>query len=79
MTPFESKNLPTLGLDYLANLETLAIFVFFYGASFSLAARGSPTSSISGVFVVFFSASVVIFVFVVSCKLISQQDLIPAT
>jgi len=67
MTPLESKFLQHFGIGYLEWAETLSIAVFFYGASSSLAVCASSTSSVSGVFVVLFSASVVIFVFV-SCK-----------
>ena len=37
MTPFESKGLRGLGIAYFESIEALSIFVFFYGASFSLA------------------------------------------
>ena len=67
MTPLESKLLQQLGIHYLRNVELLAFPVFFYGAPSSLVVHASPsTSSIKGAFVVLFSASVVIFMFVFS-------------
>ena len=65
MTPQESEVLQVLALNfYLARLEQSSICVFFYGASSSLEVRGSSTSSITGVFLVLFFASAVIFAFV---------------
>jgi len=68
MTPVEGELLLDIGLDHFESLVQLSISVFFYGASFSLTAWGSSTSLISGVFVVLFSASVVIFTFVFSFR-----------
>ena len=77
MTPLENKFLHRLGVDYSQTLVKLSIIVFFYGMSSSLVVRGSSTSSVTGVFVVLFSASVVIFAFVFFFPLekspISQQ------
>ena len=69
MTPRESEVLQVLGLTYLGRFIVPLIFVFFDGASSgsSLEVRDSSTCSITGVFLVLFSASVVIFAFV-SCK-----------
>jgi len=81
MTPLESGLLHNLGFGYLLAVEQLSIVIFFYGACSSLVVCGSSTSSITGLFVVLFSASVVIFAFVFFSPspkpLISQQDLIP--
>ena len=74
MTPRESEVLQVLGLIRLGRLEELSIYIFFYGASSSLEVRDSSTSSITGVFLVLFSASVVIFAFV-SCKRPSSYSL----
>lgn len=69
MTPLEGELLQRLALDHLQNIVGLSISGFFYGVFSSLVVCGSSTSSISGVFVVLFSASVVIFAFVLSfCK-----------
>ena len=68
MTPLESEVLQQLGLDHLRNLEAFSIYVFFYGEPSSLAVWGSSPTSVSGVFVVLFFASVVIFVFVFSFR-----------
>ena len=69
MTPLESKFLQDVGLYYLWCLEGLSIGIFFYGASSSLLiACGLSTSLIAGVFVILFSASVIIFVFVFSFR-----------
>ena len=67
MPTLEGEFLQGLGLDYLHALEQLSISIFFYGAS-SLVVYDSSISSIilAGVFVVLFSASVVIFMFVLS-------------
>ena len=64
MTPRESEVLQVLGLTYLGRLIVPSIFVFFDGASSSLQVRNSSTRLIIGVFLVLFSASVVIFAFV---------------
>jgi len=67
MTPPETELLHQLGITYLSNVEELSIGVFFYGASSLLMVYGLVfTTSIKGAFVVLFSASVVIFVFVFS-------------
>jgi len=66
MTPPESEFLQNLGIFYLYTVEQVTICVFFYGASSSLAVYDSLTSPITGLFVVLFSMSVVIFVFVFS-------------
>jgi len=85
MTPLENELLQQLGLAYMREVEELSISGFFYGASSSLRLAVLVVrliqSSITGLFVLLFSASVVIFVFVFSfCgPLISQQDLIPET
>ena len=68
MTPLENGLLQRLGFGYLDSLEQLSIYVFFYGASSSLAVQGLSTSPLSGVFLVLFSASVVIFMFVFSFR-----------
>ena len=61
MTP---RDLHNLGISSLRDFDKLLIYVFFYGASFSLVVYGLSTSSITGVFVVLFFASVVIFMLV---------------
>ena len=66
MTPLKIERHQNLGIDALYNVEELSIAIFFYGASSSPVEYGPFTSSIKGVFVVLFSASVVIFVFVLS-------------
>ena len=66
MTPLDSEILQRPGVEYLQNLEELLIIVSLYGESSFLAVCGSSANSLSGVFVVLFSASVVIFVFVFS-------------
>jgi len=66
MTSIETELLQQLGVIFLYNVEELAIGVFFYGASSSLVVYGPFTSSIIGVFVILFSVSVAIFVFVPS-------------
>jgi len=81
MTPLESDLLHKLGLAYLGHLVRLSIFVFFYGAPSLGVFGGSYTSSRTGVSVVLFSASVVLFAFVFPFlkPLVSQQDLTPET
>ena len=66
MTPLESELLLEHGMQYLYEVEVLTIGIFCYGASesSSLAVYDSSTISIKGAFVVLFSASVVIFMFV---------------
>ena len=65
MTPVETGLFQQLGINYLQEVERILIFVFFYGAFSSLAVvYFSSTSSVKGVFVILFSASVVIFMFV---------------
>ena len=64
MTPPEIEVLERFGIAYLCNIEGLSFFIFLHGASSSLVIYGSSTSSITGVFVVIFSASVVIYMFV---------------
>ena len=66
MTPLEIGLLQHLGVGYLWSIEALSIGIFFYGASSSLVVYDPYTSSIKGVFVVLFSASIVIFMFVFS-------------
>ena len=66
MTPLETEPLQHLGIAYLYNVEGLPIGFFFYGASSSFVVYDPSTSLIKGVFVVLFSASVVIFMFVFS-------------
>jgi len=66
MTPLETELLQQLGIACLYNVEELSIGIFLYGASPSLVVYGPSTSSIKGIFVVLFSASVVIFMFVFS-------------
>ena len=68
MTPLETELLQQLGIDYLQEVERISIFVVFYGALASLVdlVYGSSTRSTKGVFVILFSASVVIFVSVSS-------------
>ena len=77
MTPLEAKPLRILGTSYLYDVEELSIGIFFYGMSSSLVIYGPATSSITGVFVVLFSASVVIFVFVLSLPASQLFLLIP--
>ena len=64
MTPIESELLQRLGLAYWRTLEELSIVLSFYGASSLLILYDSSTISIIGAFVLLFSASVVIFMFV---------------
>ena len=66
MTPFESGLLQQLGIRYLVLVEDLSISISFYGASSPLVVHGPSTSLITGAFVVLFSASVAIFMFVFS-------------
>ena len=81
MTPLESERLQHLGTTFLYNIAQLSIAIFFYGASSKLVVHGPSTSSIKGVFVILFSASVVIHTFVFSFLrvgyFISWRDLIP--
>ena len=60
MTPLES-----FGIRSLYGAEHSSILVFFYGAS-SLMVYDPFTTLIKGIFVVLFSASLVIFMFVFS-------------
>jgi len=64
MTPLESELLQDLGVAFWIRIEQLSFFVFFYGASLSLAVYGPPTGLMTGVFIVIFFASLVIFAFV---------------
>ena len=64
MTLLAETKLQKLGITFLYNVEELSIGIFFYGASSSLLVYGPSTSSIIGVFLALFSASVVIFMFV---------------
>ena len=64
--PFETELLQQFGLLFLYNVEELSIGIFFYGTSSSLVVYGPSTSSIKGIFLALFSASVAIFVFVFS-------------
>ena len=64
MTPLENKFLQQFGITFLNIVEDLSISIFFYGASSSLVVHGLSISLIKGAFVVLFSASVVIFMFV---------------
>ena len=66
MTDPESEFFQKLGLAYLRSLVQLSIYVFSYGASSSLVLPDSSTSSMTGVYVVLFAASVVIFMSVFS-------------
>ena len=66
MTPLESELLQKHGIAYLYQVEELSVAFFFYGTSSLLMVYGTSTSSVKGAFVVLFSASVVIFMFVVS-------------
>ena len=66
MTPQESELILEHGTQSLYEIEELSIGIFLYGASFSLVAYDLSTISIKGVFLVLFSASVVIFVSVSS-------------
>ena len=66
MTPLENEFLQQLGITYLSLIETLSISIPFYGASSSFVVYGPFTSLKKGAFVVLFSASVVIFMFVFS-------------
>ena len=66
MTPIEDELLRILGLDFLREIEALSIFIFFYGVPSSPVVYDLSTSLITGVFVVLFAASVVIFMFVLS-------------
>ena len=64
MMPLASEFLQRVGRNYWQLIATLSIYGFFYGASSSLAAWGSSTSLISGVFIVLFSGWVLILMFV---------------
>ena len=66
MTPLESELLQHLGIVSLYNVEQLSIAIFLYGASSLLVVYSPSISSIKGIFVVLFSASVVFFMFVFS-------------
>ena len=66
MTPLETERLRHLAIAYLYKVEELSIAIFLYGASSLLVVYGPSTSSITGVFVILFFASVVIFMFVFS-------------
>ena len=81
MTPLESELLQHLGTFSLLNVAQLSIGIFFYGASSKLVVHGPSTSLIKGVFVILFSALVVILMFVFSFLrvgyFISWRDLIP--
>jgi len=68
MTPLENELLHILGLGYLQSIEELSIMVFFYGAPSSVTVWPSSTSSITGLFVILFSASVIIFASVFSFR-----------
>ena len=68
MMPLKSESLQDVGLYYLWCLEELSIGVFFYGASSFVIVWCSSTSLMTGVFVILFSASVIIFVFVFSFR-----------
>ena len=60
------RRLQNLRIVFLYTVEKLTIGIFFYGASSSFMVYGSYTSTTKGIFVVLFSASVAIFVFVFS-------------
>ena len=64
MTPLDTELLQGVGMDYLELVTALSVYGFFYGASSLHTARDSSTTSISGVFLVIFAASAVIFAFV---------------
>ena len=69
MTPLESETLQHLGVLYSQSLEELSIIVFLYGAPSSLANCDMwliHNFRVPGVFIMLFSASVVIFLFVFS-------------
>ena len=73
MTPLESELLREHGMQSLYEVEVLTIGIFCYGASeSSLAVYDSSTISIKGAFVVLFSASVVIFMFVFAFEWITS-------
>ena len=65
MTPLESELLENLGITFLYSIEELLVGVFCYGTSCPLMVYGA-LSLIKGIFVILFSASVVIFMFVFS-------------
>ena len=75
--PLESKLLQQLGISYLYNIEELSIAIFFYGSSSLLVVYALSTGSIKGGFVILFSASVVIFVFVFSFRPVSYFSVRP--
>ena len=76
MPTLEGESLQGLGLDYLHALEQLSISIFFYGASLFVVYDSSTSSiTLAGVFVVLFSASVVIFMFVLS--FLEATDFLP--
>ena len=67
MMPLESELPQHHAIRYLHLVEQLSFAIFFYGASSSLVVHRPSTSlTHKGVFVVLFSASVVIFMFVFS-------------
>ena len=64
MTPEENHLLQNLGFAYLRYVEEISIDVFFYGASSRHEYTYDNLINTPGVFVVLFSSSVVIFMFV---------------